>query len=734
VTATRTIEPLGAESGVVVLALATSKAERRACESWAEQHWSGRARLLWDPSSAVAECGSDDRVVPLRVIRVAGGVRQVIEGASASLAELVARWVERSGRPAAGRPEDDADFVAFVGRQADIVLERAERALRGDRYRTPRGVVDEVLTSRGFADGIAALSQRLGRTEEGVLADVRAYLEEMASKQDRVAVDLWTRWARFLHGGGFRLEVDQESLQQVRALAAEHPLVFLPSHRSNLDPYVMASVLHDCGLPLNHTLGGINMAFWPIGPLGRRVGVVFIRRSFRDNDVYRFVLQRYLGFLVSKRFNLEWYIEGTRSRTGKLLPPKLGLLNYLADAVQELEREDVYAIPTSITYDVPPEARDMTAESRGSIKHREGLRWLVRYAREQRGDMGAIHVRFGEPLNLGAALRADPAGDDRLARSKVAFEVCVRINRASAITGTALLLFALLGVEGRALTLDEVHQVAGPVIAYAERRSIPLSDTARRLADRDGVRETLRFLVHHGLVAEFDDGPEPVFRIEPEQELVAAFYRNSILHWFVTRAVVELVLLDLAQREVTESLVRAGNLEAWRLRDLLKFEFFFPERAEFDEALAAEVALIDHCWRERSAQELPEIREVLLDSGLLVAHRTLRSFVEAYSVVAEHLVAKGGAAAEPDKVVKECLALGRQLLLQRRLASEEAVSAHLFRTAVKVAQHRGLLSGGPGTQQRRAAFASQLRDVLDRLEQVHDLDRTQCRNFLGELR
>jgi glycerol-3-phosphate O-acyltransferase len=715
----------------VVLCLAGTRPERKACESWAQEQWPGGVRFASTPRDAVAAADPDALVVPVRVIRLGRGVAKelaarwlprrdgdlhVVMGAPDRLGELRSRWSERSGRAVGVRPADDRDFVDFVGRQAAIVLERSERALRGDRYRTPQGVIDEVLTSHGFTDAVTSLSARLGRAEEGVLSDVRAYLGEMASKQDRIAVDLWARWARFLWAGGYRLEVEEEGLARVRALAAEHPLVFLPSHRSNLDPYVMASVLHDNGLPLNHTLGGINMAFWPIGSIGRRVGVVFIRRSFRDNDVYRFVLQRYLGFLVSKRFNLEWYIEGTRSRTGKLLPPKLGLLNYLVDAVSDLEREDVYAIPTSITYDVLPEASDMTAESRGSVKHAEGLGWLVRYARKQRGDLGAVHVRFGEPLKLAAI-----SADDRLARSKLAFEVCVRINRASVITGSALLLFALLGVEGRALTLDEVCEVAAPVVAYAERRRIPLDRRACSLRARVGVEETLGFLVHHGLVGEFLKGPQPVYRIEPDQELTAAFYRNSILHWFVTRAIVELVMMDLARTESDGDLLRRGNLEAWRLRDLLKFEFFFPERAEFDEALAGEMQLIDEHWRARGEAPDPRLQQALVDSGMLVAHRTLRSFVEAYLVVAEHLVAMGESPADTEAVVRDCILLGRQLLLQRRLASDEAVSAHLFRTAVKVAEHRGLM--GSDALARRQAFVSQLRDVLCRVEQVHDLDR-----------
>ncbi len=101
-------------------------------------------------------------------------------------------------------------------------------------------------------------------------------------------------------------------------------MVFLPSHKSNLDHLVLQYALHENGHPPNHTAGGINMNFFPVGPLVRRSGVFFIRRSFKDNPVYKFVLRQYIDYLIEKRFSLEWYIEGGRSRSGKLLPPSSG--------------------------------------------------------------------------------------------------------------------------------------------------------------------------------------------------------------------------------------------------------------------------------------------------------------------------------------------------------------------------------------------------------------------------
>src|SRR5262249_43135533 len=139
----------------------------------------------------------------------------------------------------------------------------------------------------------------------------------------------------------YELEVEPGSVERLRRLSERMPLAFLPSHRSYLDPLVLRSALHRQGFAPNHVLGRLNVAVWRIGPVARRSGVVFIRRSVRDDPVYRLVLREYIGYLVRKRFNLEWYIEGGRTRTGKLRPPRYGLLNYLVQAYRDGGIEDV---------------------------------------------------------------------------------------------------------------------------------------------------------------------------------------------------------------------------------------------------------------------------------------------------------------------------------------------------------------------------------------------------------
>src|SRR6185295_3244252 len=225
---------------------------------------------------------------------------------------------------------------------------------------------------------------------------------------------------------------------------------------------VLQYALHENGHPPNHTAGGINMNFFPVGPLIRRSGVFFIRRTFKDNPIYKFVLRQYVDYLIEKRFSLEWYIEGGRSRSGKLLPPRFGMLAYVVDAFRRAKSEDVYLIPVAIAYDQIQDVHDYVAEQRGAAKSKESFGWFVQVIRKLRRNAGEIHIRFGEPLSLKATLgapdpRAEPDPDERnLDIQKLAFEVAVRINAATPITPTSLVTLSFLGFGDRAISVQEL--------------------------------------------------------------------------------------------------------------------------------------------------------------------------------------------------------------------------------------------------------------------------------------
>jgi glycerol-3-phosphate O-acyltransferase len=637
---------------------------------------------------------------------------RVVVGEPAPVSELRARFDE-----AVGGDAGDGDFADFVGRQASLALDRAERGLFGSQYKVPRFVVEEIVASASWRRGIARLADELDVPRDEVASRAARYLEEMAASQGRMAVDLMGHVQRWM-ARAYQVDLNPDRLDDVRKLGEKHALVFLPSHRSYLDPLVLRPVLLRHGFPPNHVMGGINMAVWPLGDLAKRSGMVFIRRSFSDNAVYKWTLREYMAYLVRKRFNLEWYIEGGRTRTGKLRPPRYGLLTYVAEAFRRSDVEDVYLVPVSIAYDQLHEVGAMAAEARGASKRAESLGWLVDYVRAQGRKLGRVHVALGEPLSLREALDAEE--ELRSGVVKTALEVSHRINRVTPTTATALVTLALLGMEDRALTLAEIQAVLDPFLEYLAARGLPVPGELR-VGRTGGTQRALRALSGNGVVTTFEGGVEPVYAIGRDQHLVAAFYRNSIIHFFVNRAIAELVWVAAA-----EGRLGGDREQTWadvmRLRDLLKFEFFFAEKEEFRQEMRAEMTLIDPQWIDLY-QDPEGLRAGLHSLRPYMAHRVLQSFLEAYAVVSERLAARDPREPVQDgEFLAECEGVARQYRMQQRIGSGESISRELFAAALKLAANRDLVD--PGREElsaRRAEFASEVTDAVRRIGVIREL-------------
>jgi glycerol-3-phosphate O-acyltransferase len=742
----RTAAP--AADPVVVLVDGASETERGLICEWARDAHPGAEVIDRDDPALGSRLERDDDplIVPARVTWLPNGrdhgstygdLRALVSPRRppGPLQSLIARRVPGRVRVSAGEPARAHEllrdfegeiggggrdaFAAFVARRATLAVDRVERQLLGDRYKVPRLVAEQIAASARLRDRAQELADELQRPADDVLAELTADLQELAAVQSPPAIDAFRAFMGPLHRRAWSVHEDSEGLERLRDLNRRHALIFLPSHRSYADPLVMADVLHRHDFPRNHVLGGNNVSFWPIGPLGKRAGMIFIRRSFGDDQVYKLAVREYFGHLVAKRFNLEWYIEGGRTRTGKLRPPRYGLLAYLVRALQDDAADDAMLVPVSIAYEQLQEVGAMAAEQGGATKSAEGLGWLAGYWRAQAREAGVARVRFGEPLSLRQAL-ADAGEDNQL--EKVAFRICVGINRATPVTASALVTFALLSVRDRALTLAQVKRVIAPLLDHLDTRSIcgPLED----MRDPGPLERTLRQLTLAGVASSFEDGAEPVWWIGPEQRRVAAFYRNGAVHHIVNRAIIELAALKVARAGADDVLAAAWE-EADRLRDLLKFEFFFERRQVFGEELFHELELL--AGEAGVALPADDATRLIAGAPILVAHAVLRSFVDAQFVVADLLLARGDEGElDRKELVKDCLGYARQLRLQGQVHGAETISRELFEGALRLVDNRDLLSD----RARLRAWHDELVDVRERLIAIREIDQARLEEVL----
>jgi len=636
-----------------------------------------------------------------------------ISAKPATLQDLTDRLRHRLGVS----PNPD-QLAEFVGGQASIALDIAERRLRGSRYKVPRRVASNLLSSREFVASMHELSEQTGRSMDDLRADANGIFRELIAVPRPFWLDVSYLLNRLISSLGYDKEivVDEAALQRIRQIAKEHPTAILCTHKTHVDFPVLNKVFFDHDFPALHTMGGVNMAFGGLGFLARRAGVIFIRRSFQDDLLYKLILRQYIGYLMEKHFPLSWAFEGTRSRVGKLMPPKYGILKYVIEAAHANDARKLHVIPVAINYDLINDVRDYAREQAGVKKRPESLSWFIGYLRSLRRPMGQIYMNFGEPVVLDTV----PSGEDRVTLSKIALQVGVAANQVTPITLASVATMVLLGCAPRALTRGELTRNIARVIFWAQARDIKFTSHFE-IENEAELAVLADVLVDRRLVTRYDDGPETVYGITPKQEAVASYYRNTTIHHFVAKAIAELALFSAAHAD--QSRLQLFWNEVDQLRDLFKFEFFYTPTQEFHEEIRTELIRYDTDWEQRLEQNDDYGLQLLRDFRPLIAHATLTQFVEAYYVVADVMtMTPHGEDLTAEKCLKRCFSYGRQAYLQRRISSQASIGKLLFQNGYKWMDNKGLTAAGDASlDQQRKQLSQDLRELTHRLQKLQAL-------------
>jgi glycerol-3-phosphate O-acyltransferase len=728
---------------VVYLVDAASDLEVRILERWIRRQTGARGDTIRIDSSRRGEggqndalatrlaAGDDPHLIPVRVVWMAPethGRRSVgwsdvfKPGDPRDPRGLRARWIRLThpGRviPVAGRGatasemveahrrgEEVDGLIPFVTRRAWLALDQEERHLRGNRYKVPRFVHEAILSRRSFVEAVDALAADEGLDPEATRERATRYLHEIAATHSPYVIDLVANAIHTLYRQGYgRIQYDPDQVTAIAELGQSNPIVFLPSHRSNLDRLSLQFLLWENDLPPNHTAGGINLDFFPVGPLMRRTGVFFIRRSFKGDQLYKLVLQSYLDYLIEKRFSLEWYLEGGRSRTGRLQPPRFGLLQYVVDSYRRGKADDIMLVPVSIAYDQIQDVADYTREAQGRDKEKESIGWLVRAVRSLRRRYGDIYIRFGRPVSVSGAAGELSGGDEpNLALQKLAFEVMHRIAGVTPVTPTAVVSIVLLAAGSKARSPEEIGPDCADLVAFIRSRGIEMTDQAD-LADVAVVGAVLDWLAEHRQVSRHEALDRAVYWLEDDQMIHLSYYRNVVLHYFVPRAVAEISLRWGAETGAGGEEALVGSMLS--LRDLLKFEFYFADRDRFVEQVFDDIERDVPGWRDTLAASGPE--SVIGKLGEPMARWALLPILDAYQVVGDELDSMAGPF-EEKPFLKACLARARMYRIEGRAITGESASQVVFKSALALAANRGLLTEGSGPE--RSRFAEEVREV-----------------------
>lgn len=682
-------------------------------------------RVVWLPAAAKRQSGPrlrdlffgdprhPGRIAAQMIARWNPDRARCVAGASATIDELRETYSELLLADSVDENETEENCAAFVVRRAGLALDVAERRLQGNRYKVPRYVADSLRASPKFKRAMDDLATELGRPVAELHAEARKYMKEMIAQPNSFFIDWMGKLTRLIISLGYENEMvsDPADLERTRQVLHDHPSALLWTHKSHVDGIAVMSMLYENDLPAPHSLGGINMAFAGAGLLGRKSGVIYIRRTFADNPVYKLVFRHYLGYLMEKRFPFSWAFEGTRSRVGKLMPPRFGLIKYVIEAAHATQARDLHFIPVSISYDLIGDAADYAMEQSGQKKRPESLKWFLGYVAKLRAPMGRIYFDFCEPV----VIAGETPASENVDIAKTAFEVAVRVNNKTPVTFPSLACMVLLGAAPRALTIDEFRDDFTDLVIWLRKRKIRLTDSFDRGRDQQ-LADLAQITIDRGLFSKYDEGTEPVYGIAEGKYAVAGYYRNTVVHYFVNKAFLELSLAKACEVGAAERVDTFWN-ETDQLRDLFKFEFFYSPKEEFRKQIEKEMSFFVDDW---STNLCTDGEGVLAKMRPLVAHATLLPYIEAYGIVAEVLARLDPVdGIDADECVAMSLKYGQQLYLQRRITSKTSIAKLLFANGYNLFSNKGLTAGGDtAATDRRKIFVAEFSALSGRLARI----------------
>lgn len=445
----------------------------------------------------------------------------------------------------------DEKIAQKLARVAKMHFAKQRISATGPRLPNRQAMFNKLLQSEAIKRAIddEAKSKNIPREK----AEKEAYkiLDEIAadvSHSSLRAADRFLRWLwNKLYSG-----IDVQNADRVRKLALEgHEIVYVPCHRSHIDYLLLSYVLYHQGLVPPHIAAGINLNFWPVGRMFRSWGAFFIRRTFKGNRLYSAIFREYLAELFHRGYSVEYFIEGGRSRTGRLLAPKTGMMSMTLQALQHNQTRPISVVPVYVGYEHVLEVDTYAKELRGAAKEKENAGLVLRVIKKLR-NLGQGFVNFGEPITLSNYLNQHfPDWKEQNNEEKpqwfapavdsVSNQVMININKAAAVNAMNLVGTALLSSRQRALSREQLLEQLGSYQQLLQH--VPYSeDVVLPSATPEAMLNHVLTLDRVGVLVEKDNFGE-IVRLERASAVLMTYYRNNIQHLFVLPSLVASIIL-----------------------------------------------------------------------------------------------------------------------------------------------------------------------------------------------
>lgn len=579
-------------------------------------------------------------------------------------------------------------------------LYREARVVRGPRARPYGHVRRVVLESRELVELVPREAAATGRSPEKIRLEMARQYDKIAASFSFPVVRMSAAvckliWNRIYSG----IDVRDEDLDRIREALRKGTPILVPCHRSHLDYLLISCLLFERDVVIPHIVAGDNLSFWPLGAIFRRCGAFFIRRSFSGDRIFPVVFARYLKELVHMEVPIEFFIEGGRSRTGKLLPPKVGVFGMLMDAAASVTRADreVSFLPIYIGYEQIAEERAYARELSGAHKEKESVKQVVKATSVLKNRYGKVYLRVGQALTA----RDIAAGDDWSKLSKDRRHELLlaggerllhRINTEAVALPTAIVALAILSHARRGLRHAELKARVERVRAFLAAANV---QEGGGMSHVDGIiDEALGRFVGGRMLTGLEEEHGRVYSIVPERRVTLEYYKNTVLHAFAPAAfyagaVRALGAASVLGGELGGAVDRAAVSRLFRLQQfLLRYEFVLDPDADEDTLEAR--AIVGLSAYGALATGADGVLHVADRGRVGEVANLVANFLESYQLVLRAAKNAKGPLAAKD-LSRAALTFGKTLLAVDEITRPEALNLVNLENAVRAFAEDGVL-------------------------------------------
>ncbi|MGH8182764.1 MAG: glycerol-3-phosphate 1-O-acyltransferase PlsB [Rhodanobacteraceae bacterium] len=602
------------------------------------------------------------------------------------------------------REESEGERIERLQRKLARVLRvhfrRVRTAVIGPDLSHRRTVVDSVLNAESVRAAIAATATRENIPQAKAWRQAQKLMDEIAADYSQPFV----RSASFLLASFWNKLYDgitMHHFDSLRAIAPGYEIVYVPSHRSHADYVLMSYQLYTSGVVVPHIAAGVNLNLPVLGPFLRRGGAFFLRRSFKGNALYSVIFKEYMAQLLERGVPIEYFVEGTRSRSGRLLAPRFGLLSMTIRAYLRAPRRPVLFQPVYIGYEKLMEGRAYIGELSGQEKEKESWLGLLRGGRKAlRQHYGRVTLNFGEPIELTTLLdAANPdwrhTGDNsdskpewlNLALDRLGEQIQINTNRAADVNPINLIALALLAAPRHALA--ETDLLAQLELMKAILTELPYSE--RTTITPMAPAGIIEYAEQMGWIHRIKHPLGDVLAVEGEKAVLLSYFRNNVLHLFAAGAWVACCFIN-NRRIARETVQRLGRA----VYPFIQSELFLPWDAD---GFSARIDALIHFLIERGLLASGGDGRLLHHAAgreddayqlRLLAHCLLQAF-ERYYIAVAALVKNGPHTLSAGQLENLCQLAAQRLSLLYQQSAPEFFDKSLFRGFIQKLRERRIV-------------------------------------------